>query len=203
MEFTAFTGPVGIFLGLLIGAYLLGSISSAVLVCALLGYPDPRTEGSNNPGATNVMRIAGRGPAALTLFGDVLKGVLPVLTALWLGLSANAAAWVGLAAFLGHLLPLFFRFQGGKGVATAFGVLFALHFPLGVAAGLTWLVVFSISRISSLASMAAFVVAPLCCWAFLPSAALPIALLAATLLTRHHNNIRNLIKGEELGFKKQ
>jgi len=203
VEFTAFMGPIGSFLSLLIGAYLLGSISSAVLVCTLLGFPDPRTEGSNNPGATNVMRIAGRGPAALTLLGDILKGVLPVLLTLALGFSTSAAAWVGLAAFLGHLLPVFFRFQGGKGVATAFGVLFALHLPLGLIAAFSWIIVFFSSRISSLASMAAFVVVPICSWAILPSSALPISLLAATLLVRHHSNIRNLLKGEELGFKKQ
>lgn len=195
--------PVGIFLGLIIVAYLLGSISSAIVICALLGYPDPRTQGSSNPGATNVMRIAGKGPALLTLAGDVLKGVIPVLIAHAVGLSPVAAAWVGLAAFLGHLLPLFFRFQGGKGVATAFGMLFALYWPLGVISGLTWLGVFALSRISSLASMLAFVVAPLSCWWFLPEATLPIALLSATLLARHHSNIRNLIQGDELGFKKR
>lgn len=203
MEFTAFTGPIGVFLSLLLGAYLLGSISSAVLVCKLLGFPDPRTEGSNNPGATNVMRIAGRGPAAMTLIGDILKGIVPMLLAIGLGYSTTAIAWVGLAAFLGHLLPIFFRFQGGKGVATAFGVLFILHLPLGLAAGLVWLTVFFISRISSLASMITFVFAPLCCWMLLPEALLPISLLSATLIARHHSNIRNLLKGEEQGFKKQ
>lgn len=195
--------PVGIFLGLIIVAYLLGSISSAIVICALLGYPDPRTQGSSNPGATNVMRIAGKGPALLTLVGDVLKGVIPVLIANALGLSPAAITWVGLAAFIGHLLPLFFRFQGGKGVATAFGVLFALYWPLGVISGIVWLTVFAISRISSLASMLAFVIAPLSCWWLLPSATLPMALLSATLLARHHSNIRNLILGDELGFKKR
>jgi len=203
VEFTAFTGPIGVFLSLLLGAYLLGSISSAVLVCKLLGFPDPRTEGSNNPGATNVMRIAGRGPAAMTLIGDILKGIVPMLLAIGLGYSTTAIAWVGLAAFLGHLLPIFFRFQGGKGVATAFGVLFILHLPLGLAAGLVWLTVFFISRISSSASMITFVFAPLCCWMLLPEAVLPISLLSATLIARHHSNIRNLLKGEEQGFKKQ
>mgnify|MGYP002738798174 CR=1 FL=1 len=203
VEFNVFTEPVGVFLGLVTTAYLLGSISSAIVVCALLGFPDPRTQGSSNPGATNVMRIAGKGPALLTLIGDVLKGILPVLAASALGFSAAAATWIGLAAFIGHLLPVFFRFQGGKGVATAFGVLFALYWPLGVISGLVWLSVFGISRISSLASMLAFVAAPLSCWWLLPEATLPMALLSATLLARHHSNIRNLVQGEELGFKKR
>lgn len=203
MEFNLFTEPVAVFLSLVAAAYLLGSISSAIVVCALLGFPDPRTQGSSNPGATNVMRIAGKGPALFTLAGDVLKGVIPVLVATALGFSATATTWIGLAAFIGHLLPVFFRFQGGKGVATAFGVLFALHWPLGVISGLVWLAVFSLSRISSLASMLAFVTAPIACWWFLPEATLPLALLSATLLARHHSNIRNLVHGEELGFKKR
>lgn len=203
MEFNLFTEPVAVFLSLVAAAYLLGSISSAIVVCAVLGFPDPRTQGSSNPGATNVMRIAGKGPALFTLAGDVLKGVIPVLVAKALGFSATATTWIGLAAFIGHLLPVFFRFQGGKGVATAFGILFALHWPLGVISGLVWLAVFSLSRISSLASMLAFVTAPIACWWFLPEATLPLALLSATLLARHHSNIRNLVHGEELGFKKR
>src|SRR5699024_7250450 len=122
VEFNLFTMPVAIFLSLIVVAYLLGSISSAILICAVLGYPDPRTQGSSNPGATNVMRIAGRGPAVMTLVADVLKGVIPVLLAKAFGLSFAAMAWVGLFAFIGHLAPIFFNFQGGKGVATAFGV---------------------------------------------------------------------------------
>ncbi len=203
MEFNLFTEPVAVFLSLVAAAYLLGSISSAIVVCAVLGFPDPRTQGSSNPGATNVLRIAGKGPALFPLAGDVLKGVIPVLVATALGFSATATTWIGLAAFIGHLLPVFFRFQGGKGVATAFGVLFALHWPLGVISGLVWLAVFSLSRISSLASMLAFVTAPIACWWFLPEATLPLALLSATLLARHHSNIRNLVHGEELGFKKR
>jgi len=112
---------------LCIAGYLMGSISSAILVCRLFGYPDPRTEGSNNPGATNVLRIGGKPAAALTLLGDVLKGVIPVILARSLDMGPFVAALVGTSAFLGHLYPVFFHFQGGKGVATAFGLLFA-HF---------------------------------------------------------------------------
>ena len=124
------------------GAYLGGSISSAILVCRLFGLPDPRTEGSHNPGATNVMRLGGKPAAALTLAGDVLKGVIPVLIAHQLDLGLMIAALAGFFAFLGHLLPVFFQFRGGKGVATAFGLLFALYWPLGVATGACWLLVF-------------------------------------------------------------
>ena len=121
---------------LCVAAYLGGSISSAILVCRLFGLPDPRTQGSNNPGATNVLRLGGKPAAALTLIGDVLKGVIPVLAALhWLELPVLIAALAGWFAFLGHLFPIFFRFQGGKGVATAFGLLFALHWPTGLLTG--------------------------------------------------------------------
>ena len=122
-------------LALCVAGYLMGSISSAILVCRLFGYPDPRTEGSNNPGATNVLRIGGKPAAALTLLGDVLKGVIPVLIARWLELGPLVAALAGTSAFIGHLYPIFFRFEGGKGVATAFGLLFALHWPSGLVAG--------------------------------------------------------------------
>ncbi len=187
---------------LCLAAYLLGSISSAILICRLFGYPDPRTQGSSNPGATNVMRIAGKPAAALTLAGDVLKGVVPVLIAWQLGLSATATALIGCFAFLGHLLPVFFQFRGGKGVATAFGLLFALYWPIGVMTGISWLVVFGIGRISSLASIIAFLVMPVTVWYWLPGAFWPMLLLTLVLLARHHSNIRKLIKGEELGFRK-
>ena len=124
--------------GALILAYLLGSVCSAILVCRLLGLPDPRTEGSHNPGTTNVLRIGGKGPAALTLLGDMLKGVVPVLVARHYQLEPAVVSAVGLAAFLGHLYPVFFGFKGGKGVATAAGVLLALNPWLGAATLLTW-----------------------------------------------------------------
>lgn len=188
---------------LLLGAYLLGSISSAILVCRLFGLPDPRTGGSNNPGATNVLRLGGRPAAALTLAGDVFKGVIPVLTALYLQLGPFWAACAGFAAFLGHLLPIFFHFQGGKGVATAFGVIFALYWPMGISTGVLWLLVFVPLRISSLASMVAFLTLPIIALHWQPNAFWPLLVMSLTLLARHHQNIRKLLNGEELGFRKK
>jgi len=185
------------------GGYLGGSISSAILVCRLFGLPDPRTEGSHNPGATNVMRLGGKPAALMTLAGDVLKGVIPVLVALFLDLGILIAALAGFFAFLGHLLPVFFQFRGGKGVATAFGLLFALYWPLGLATGVCWLAVFSVSRISSLASMLAFLLMPVLAWLWVPAAFPALLLLTLVLLGRHHSNIRKLLLGEELGFRKK
>ena len=184
-------------------AYLGGSISSAILVCRLFRLPDPRTEGSHNPGATNVLRLGGKPAAALTLAGDVLKGVIPVLVAVhWLELPLLIAALAGWFAFLGHLFPLFFQFQGGKGVATAFGLLFALHWPTGMVTGAVWLTLFASLRISSLASMAAFLVMPVAILFWQPQTLWPMILLSLVLVGRHHSNIRKLLSGEELGFRK-
>lgn len=195
---------IGIWLlPLCVAGYLMGSISSAILVCRLFGYPDPRTEGSNNPGATNVLRIGGKPAAALTLLGDVMKGVIPVLIARALDMNMFVAALVGTCAFLGHLLPVFFHFQGGKGVATAFGLLFALHWPSGLVTGLTWLAVFGLNRISSVASLSAFVVAPACIFAWLPDAFWPMLGLSVVMLVRHRSNLQKLLRGEELGFRKK
>jgi acyl phosphate:glycerol-3-phosphate acyltransferase len=187
---------------LCLAAYFGGSVSSAILVCRLFGLPDPRTQGSNNPGATNVLRLGGKVPAALTLAGDVLKGVIPVLVAVWLELPLLIAALAGWFAFVGHLFPLFFQFQGGKGVATAFGLLFALHWPTGLATGAVWLTLFGALRISSLASMVAFIAMPAMTSLWLPEVFWPMVLLSAVLIGRHHANIRKLLSGEELGFRK-
>lgn len=203
MEFTALQETWQIALPLWLAAYLGGSISSAILICRVFGYPDPRMGGSGNPGATNVLRIGGKPAALLTLLGDVLKGVLPVIAARLLDLSDGIAAVAGLFAFLGHLFPVFFQFRGGKGVATAFGLLFALHWPTGLVVGGVWLVLFALLRISSVASMAAFIVMPACLWFWLPHTFWPMLLLTAFLLLRHHENIRRLLNGEELGFRKK
>ena len=183
----------------ILAAYLAGSIASAVLVCRALDLPDPRGEGSGNPGATNVLRIGGKGPAALTLAGDVLKGVAPVLLAKALALSPAAQALTALAAFLGHLYPLYFRFQGGKGVATALGAVTALDWPVGLAMCVLWLAVAAATRYSSLASMVAAVGAPAAALWLAPGPAnvAALAALAAFVLWRHRGNVRRLVDGTE------
>jgi glycerol-3-phosphate acyltransferase PlsY len=180
-------------------AYLLGSISSAVIVCRLLGLPDPRTEGSNNPGATNVLRIGGRKAAALTLAGDSLKGFLPMVAAHWLDVSAGAFAAAALAAFLGHLYPVFFGFKGGKGVATALGIQFGLGWQIGVAVGATWLLMAFVVNISSASALVAMAIAPIAVWYFWPAPELVAmqVVVTAILFWRHRSNIRNLLAGTE------
>ena len=136
-------------------AYLLGSLSFAVLLSRWFGTQDPRASGSGNPGATNMLRVAGKKLAILTLLGDVGKGLLPVLVARWLGLGVMEEAWVGIAAVIGHLYPLYFNFRGGKGVATAAGMLLGLYPPAVLLAAAAWLLTFKLSRTSSLASLVA------------------------------------------------
>lgn len=186
--------------GALIIAYLLGSVCSAILVCRLLGLPDPRTEGSHNPGTTNVLRIGGKGPAALTLLGDMLKGVVPVLVARHYHLEPAVVSAVGLAAFLGHLYPVFFRFEGGKGVATALGVLLALYWPLGLIIVAIWVAAFATTRISSLGAIIGFVATPFIAWQMVPGYMLGIVGMSLLLLARHKTNIIALVKGEERRF---
>ena len=183
-------------------AYLLGSISTAIIVCRLGAYPDPRSEGSGNPGATNVLRVAGKPAAAVTLFGDVLKGVVPLLLARMAGIEGAALAWVGFFAFLGHLYPVFFGFDGGKGVATALGVINTLAWPAGVAVMLSWLLVFLPFRVSSLAAIASWLLAPLYTAWLAPAYVVPVSLMAVLLLWRHQQNIRDLLGGRERSFRK-
>lgn len=184
---------------LLVAGYLAGSLSSAILVSKLLGLPDPRSNGSGNPGATNVLRLGGRSAAALTLLGDMLKGLAPVLVAKYLGLPPLGLAGVALAAFLGHLYPVFFGFRGGKGVATFLGVVLGLSWWVGAGVILTWLVMAALARYSSLAALTAAFMAPLYLhWVGAP----PEFMLAAVIMTtfivwRHHSNIRNLMSGTE------
>ncbi|MCM5677962.1 glycerol-3-phosphate 1-O-acyltransferase PlsY [Schlegelella sp. S2-27] len=186
-----------------LAAYLIGSLSFAVIVSRLMGLNDPRTYGSKNPGATNVLRSGNKKAAVLTLLFDALKGYLPVLLAVLygerLGLGEGVAAVVGLAAFVGHLFPVFFRFQGGKGVATAAGVLLGINLWLGMATLATWLIIAFFFRYSSLASLAAAVFAPF--YQLLIWGAGPVlgAILAMSLLLiwRHAPNIRKLIEGKE------
>lgn len=179
-------------------AYLFGSISTAVITCKLLGLPDPRTEGSNNPGATNVLRIGGKKAAIITLAGDFLKGVIPVLLAKWYGIPTVGLAFVTFAAFIGHLYPVFFRFQGGKGVATALGCLLALNVPTGVCLALTWLGIAMITRYSSLASLISAAAAPMFAYFFTnPVYTTMISMMSIFLIYRHHSNIKKLLAGQE------
>ena len=181
------------------GGYLLGSIATAVLVSRALGTADPRSGGSGNPGATNVLRLAGRRAAALTLAGDVVKGVVPVLAARAADLPPGEVALVGLAAFLGHLYPAFFGFRGGKGVATALGALLGMEPLLGAGVLATWIVAAGVSRYSSLAALVASVLAPGYAWVLSghPGVVGAVSVMAALLVWRHRANIRRLLAGEE------
>lgn len=191
---------------LTITGYLFGSLSSAIILCRIAGLPDPREQGSGNPGATNVLRFGGKKLAVLVLVGDVVKGFAPVLAALLLQLPPVGIALVAAAAFGGHLYPLFFGFRGGKGVATAVGTVFALSWPCALTLIGVWLVASAIFRISSLAALIAAGAAPLNIWYWThePSYVVVITLMAVFLLWRHRSNIRNLLQGTEpkIGGKK-
>jgi glycerol-3-phosphate acyltransferase PlsY len=187
-----------------LAAYLMGSLSFAVIVSRVMGLDDPRSYGSENPGATNVLRSGSKLAAVLTLLLDALKGWLPVALAVNFGLSGGTVALVALAAFLGHLYPVFFRFKGGKGVATAAGVLFGVSAWLGLAVLLTWLLVALAFRYSSLASLMAAVAAPNyylfgADWLgrSQPAVLLAVTLMSLLLVWRHRDNIRRLLKGQE------
>lgn len=186
-------------------AYLFGSISSAVVISKLMGLPDPRTEGSRNPGTTNVLRLGGKKAAIFTLLGDVLKGVIPVLAAKLYGLDDFGLACVGLAAFIGHLYPIFFRFQGGKGVATAFGVTVTLAWQVGLAQLGTWLLMAIVFRYSSLAALVAATLSPIYTWYFTNmDYTVMMTIISVLLIWRHRKNISNLLSGKEdkIGKKK-
>lgn len=191
----------------IVGAYLLGSVAFGIVVSQLFGLPDPRTVGSGNPGATNVLRSGKKSAAVLTLLGDALKGWLPVWLALQSGMLMWVVAWVAMAVFLGHLFPIFYKFKGGKGVATALGVMVALSPWLALAGLTTWIVVFAISRYSSLAAIAAAALAPVYAW-FLLSVAykdyfLTVLVMSILLIWRHKTNIQKLLAGTESGFGKK
>lgn len=179
-------------------AYLIGSLSSAIIVCKFLNLPDPRAQGSMNPGATNVLRIGGKIPAIITLSGDMLKGFLPVFIAHLIGINGFFIGLIALAAFMGHIFPLFFKFQGGKGVATALGAFFALSPPAGLAIIITWLLVAIIFRYSSLASIATAIFAPIFILLFTNNGYFfPVFVMSAIVLWGHLENIRRLRNGTE------
>lgn len=198
-----------------VAAYLVGSLSFAVIVTRFMGLNDPRTYGSKNPGATNVLRSGSKAAAIITLLLDCMKGWLPVALVMWFGepygLNDGTVALVGLAAFLGHLWPVFFRFEGGKGVATALGVLLGISVWLGLATAATWLIIAVFFRYSSLASLVAAVFAPVyyllvdgVVWYAEATIAVSIVVMSALLVWRHKENILRLIAGKEsrLGSKK-
>lgn len=180
-------------------AYLIGSVSSAIIICRLMGLPDPRAEGSGNPGATNVMRIGGKKAAGITLLGDLLKGLIPVYAAQVFGVTPEIVALTGLAAFLGHLYPLFFGLKGGKGVATSIGVLLGFSWWLGLAFVATWLLVYKLRKISSLSALCASTLSPIYAWFIVSNPTLVIActIMTALLLYRHKSNIQRLMSGQE------
>ena len=180
-------------------AYLFGSISAAIITSKIMGLPDPRTQGSNNPGATNVLRLGGKKAAAITLFGDMLKGLIPVLIAVLLKSDDLTLALVATAAFLGHLYPVFFAFKGGKGVATAFGVILGVSWPVALAMLLTWLGVAYGLKISSLSAMVTAVLAPFYFWWFSGSDVFIImaAFISMLLIWRHRTNIKKLLQRTE------
>jgi glycerol-3-phosphate acyltransferase PlsY len=199
-----------------VGAYLLGSLSFAVIVSRVMGLNDPRSYGSKNPGATNVLRSGSRKAAVLTLLLDGAKGWLPVALVQWYGkpygLEAGTVALVGLGAFLGHLYPVFFRFEGGKGVATAAGVLLGVHWALGLATLGTWVIIALFFRYSSLAALVAAVFAPLyyifgdgLAWYMEGAVLFTVSLMSLLLIYRHAENIGRLARGVEtrLGQKKK
>jgi acyl phosphate:glycerol-3-phosphate acyltransferase len=205
MSYEMILGAIGI------GSYLIGSISFAIVVSRLRGLSDPRTFGSGNPGATNVLRSGDKVAAALTLLGDALKGWVVVAVIARFApeylpqhLQIPAVSIAAFAVFLGHLFPVYFKFQGGKGVATAFGVLLALDLWLGLVVGLVWLVVAKVGRISSVAALSAAAAAPIITfWRHdLDVMFWSVLAIAVLLVIRHKKNIEQLIKGEEKAFKK-
>jgi len=180
-------------------AYLLGSVSSAIVIARLFGLKDPREVGSGNPGATNILRYGGKKAAILTLLGDVLKGAVPVLIAHALGADSVILALTMLAAFLGHVFPVFHGFKGGKGVATAFGALTAMNGWVGLALVGSWLLMAVTTRYSSLSAITVSVLAPVYVWVFTRNPALILAtgIMALFLLWRHRSNIQKLLAGTE------
>lgn len=189
----------------IVGAYLLGSIAFGILISKLYGLPDPRSVGSGNIGATNVARSGKKSAAVLTLLGDAFKGWFPVWLALQSGMLMWVVSGVALAVFFGHLYPVYHGFKGGKGVATALGVMLAISPLLGLAALVTWIAVFAVSRYSSLGAIVAAALAPVYAWLLLPykDYVLTVLIMAVWLVWRHRTNIRKLLDGTESGFGKK
>ena len=186
---------------LLVCAYLIGSVSFAIVLSRYYGNSDPRSQGSGNPGATNMLRTAGKRLAILTLLGDLSKGLVPILFASAIGLDQQQQAWIGLAAVIGHLYPLYFSFRGGKGVATTAGMLLGLYPPAALLALVAWGLTFNLTRISSLASLTSVALClPLLAWQQ-PQVLLPVSVLSVLLVWRHRSNLKDLLDGNERSFK--
>jgi len=179
-------------------SYLIGSINSAIVVCNMMGLPSPYGAGSGNPGATNVKRLGGNKPAVITLIGDILKGVVPVGIGRLIHLDLHQLGWVALACIIGHIYPLFFKFKGGKGVASTIGAVTTLIPWLGLLYITSWLVIAKIFRISSLAAIIATLLLPLYCWFIVGrDVFIPITIITIVVISRHHTNIKRLFQGKE------
>ena len=180
-------------------AYLIGSFSTAIITCKIMGIEDPRKTGSNNPGATNVLRHGGKKAAIITLFGDMLKGLIPVLIATQFQLEPAGIALVGLFALLGHIFPVYYGFKGGKGVATYYGIILGINWMVGLIAIAIWLVVAAILKISSLSALVSIFCAPIILWYFSQSIELTSAAAVMSILIfwRHKKNIQSLLQGSE------
>lgn len=181
-------------------AYLIGSLSSAIIVCRIWGLPDPRSQGSNNPGATNVMRIGGKVPAIITLLGDGCKGFLPTLLVMLFNFPSWVIGGVMLAALVGHIFPIFFGFKGGKGVATAMGAFLGLNWLFGAILITVWALVIKVTRVSSLGAIVATILAPILAWLLLGHDVVLtgiITVMSIILLLRHKDNIARLLSGQE------
>ena len=178
-------------------AYLCGSLSSAVLICRTFKLPDPRLSGSGNPGATNVLRLGGRLPASLVLVSDILKGTIPTFLGYLLGIEPVYLGIIAIAACLGHIFPLFFKFKGGKAVATAFGAMLPIGLDLAGLLIMTWLLTVFVFGYSSLAAIITVSIAPLFTYLIKPVYIIPVAMLTLFILVRHHENIVRLWRGEE------
>ena len=190
-----------------LAGYLAGSISTGIITCKLMGLKDPRSVGSNNPGATNVLRHGGKKAAIITLLGDMLKGLIPILIARQLQADNIALSIIGVSAFLGHLYPVYFRFKGGKGVATFYGVMLGINWMVGLVALGVWLLAAAVTRISALSALISAFCSPIIVWYFTGSQTYIAATLFMVLLLvwRHRSNIKNIIEGKEnkIGVKKK
>jgi glycerol-3-phosphate acyltransferase PlsY len=189
-----------------LAAYLVGSVSTAIITCKLMGLQDPRSIGSHNPGATNVLRHGGKKAAIITLIGDMLKGLVPVIAVTLIEPAPTAIAVAGLGAFLGHIYPIYYGLKGGKGVATYFGVLAGFNWITGIAALAIWLLTALVTKISSLSALVSALLAPAILWktSQSPALGLILTLMSVLLYWRHRSNIQNILQGKEhkIGVKK-